>query len=265
MIHPLAYVDPAANVAEGVEIAPCAVIEAGAVVGPGCRIASHAVIHSSARLAANVFVDCHASIGGLPQDTHFNPETASTAEIGEGTAIRESVTVHRATTPGGATKVGAKCLLMANAHVGHDCVVEDGAILANNVMLAGFVTIGTGTFVGGGAGMHQHLRIGERAMIGGLARVTMDVPPFCIMAERDRLSGLNLIGLRRAGFTREDIAELKKLFHDLLSCGKNPREAALALPDAELSRDCGRRLVEFLRAKNWKGVMRFSGGDADAD
>jgi len=265
MIHPLAYVDPAANVAEGVEIAPCAVVEAGAVVGPGCRIGAHAVIHAGARLAANVFVDCHATVGGLPQDNHFDPATKSYDEIGEGTSVRESATVHRATTPGGATRVGAKCLLMANAHVGHDCVVEDGAILANNVMLAGFVSVGAGTFVGGGAGIHQHLRIGERAMIGGLARVTLDVPPFCIMAERDRLSGLNLVGLRRSGFSREDIAELKKLFHDLLASGKNPREAALALPDAELSRDCGRRFVEFLRAKNWKGVTRFSGGDAAAD
>lgn len=265
MIHPLASVDPSAKVAEGVEIAPFAVVEAGVEIGPGCRIGAHAVLHSGARLAANVFVDCHASIGGLPQDIHFDPATVSTAEIGEGTAIRESATVHRATTPGGATRVGAKCLLMANAHVGHDCFVEDGAILANNVMLAGFVTVGAGTFVGGGAGIHQHLRIGERAMVGGLARVTMDVPPFCIMAERDHLSGLNLIGLRRAGFSREDITELKKLFHELLSSGKNPRAAALALPDTELSRDCGRRMTEFLRAKSWKGVMRFSGGDAGAD
>lgn len=265
MIHPAAAVHPGAKIGEDVEIGPFAVVEEGAEVGARCRIGAHAVIHSSARLAQKVFVDCHATVGGLPQDIHFDPATPSFVSIGEGTVLRECATVHRATTPGGTTKVGAGCLLMANAHVAHDCEVGDSAILANNVMLAGFISIGAGTFVGGGAGMHQHLRIGERAMIGGLSRVTVDLPPFCIMAERDRLSGLNIVGLRRAGFTREDIAELKKLFHAVFDGGQNPREAALAIADAAITRDCGRRFIAFLRAKSYKGVMRPDSGTAAED
>jgi len=265
MIHPAAFVHPGAKIAPDAEIGPFAVVEDGAEIGAGCRIGAHAVIHGAARLGRNVVVDCHATIGGLPQDIHFDPSTVSFAEIGEGATIRECATVHRATTPGASTKVGARCLLMATAHVGHDCVVEGGAILANNVMLAGFVTIGAGTFVGGGAGIHQHLRIGERAMIGGLSRVTMDLPPFCIMAERDHLSGLNLVGLRRAGFSREDIAEVKRLFHAVFDGGANPREAALAIPDTDITRDCGRRFVDFLRAKSHKGVMRTDGASVSGD
>ena len=160
---------------------------------------AHAIVTRYARLDAGVVVHPGAVIGGDPQDLRFDPATSSTARIGPRTILRENVTVNRSTVAGGETLVGADCFLMTGAHVAHDCVVGDKVVLANNVMLAGHVRIGAFAFVGGGAGFHQFTRVGESAMVGGLARISLDIPPYVMAAERDEVVGLNLVGLKRRG------------------------------------------------------------------
>jgi UDP-N-acetylglucosamine acyltransferase len=146
--------------------------------------------------------------------------------IGAGTVLRENVTVNRSMTAGGRTVVGAQCFLMAGAHVAHDCVIGDKVVFANNVLPAGFVSVGSFTFVGGGAALHQFTRVGESAMIGGLARISLDIPPFVITAERDEIVGLNLDGLKRRGFSPEVVAELKECFREVYFDGGNVRHRA---------------------------------------
>jgi UDP-N-acetylglucosamine acyltransferase len=260
MIHPSAIVDKGATIGANVEIGQHAVVEKGAIVGNGCKIGANAIVHCGVILGDNVTLDVGAVVGGLPQDIHFDPATKSGVSIGEGSVLREYVTVHRATTPGSNTSIGKNCYLMANAHIAHDCIVGDGAIIANAVLLAGFVTIGGGAFVGGAACFHQHVRVGERCMVGGMAGVTRDLPPFCMSAERDRLVGLNIVGLRRAGLTREEIAEIKKLFHLVYDAGGSPRDKALAIAPSEVAHDCGKRFVEFFKSGK-RGFLHFGSSD----
>jgi len=143
--------------------------------------------------------------------------------------IREHVTINRSIHAGKATTLGAGCFLMANAHVAHDCAVADHVVLANNAMLAGHVEIGAHTFVGGGAGLHQYCRIGESVMVAGNAAVTRDVPHYTLVAERDEVIGFNFVGLKRRGFSRAAIAELKSAFHDVYFTPGNIREVAAGL------------------------------------
>jgi UDP-N-acetylglucosamine acyltransferase len=193
-------------------IHPTAIIEPGAQLGVDCEIMAGAVVTRHAVLADRVVVHPGAVVGGEPQYLGFDRATPSFVRVGEGTVIRENVTLNRAVGAGQATVVGARCFLMACSHVGHDCVVGDDVVLANNVMLAGHVEVGAFSFVGGGAGVHQFVRVGESVMVSGLSRISRDLPPFVIVAERDEISGLNLVGLKRRGLPRETIRELKEAF-----------------------------------------------------
>ena len=159
-------------------IHPTAIIEDGARLGADCIIHAHALITRHSVLGNGVVVHPFAVIGGDPQDLGFKTETESGVVIGDRTVLREHVTVNRATKPGTATTIGADCFLMATSHVAHDGQVGDRVILANQVLLAGHVHVGERAFIGGGAGIHQFCRIGESAMIGGLTRLTRDVPPY---------------------------------------------------------------------------------------
>jgi UDP-N-acetylglucosamine acyltransferase len=228
-IHPTAVIHNATRLAPTVSVGPYAVIEDGVELGEGTVVRAHAVIRSGTITGAHCVIDSHAVVGGLPQDIRFDPKTPSGVRLGDGVQLREGVTVHRATREGVFTEVGAGAFLMANAHVGHDCIVGANAILANNVMLGGFVSVGASAFLGGAAAIHQHVRIGESAMIGGVARCSQDVAPFVMMAERDEVSGLNLVGLKRRGFSRETIRGLKRAFHGVFDGGGNPRKRAAAL------------------------------------
>lgn len=210
-------------------IHPTAIVEEGAALGAGCIVHAHAVVTRCARLGDGVVVHPGAVIGGDPQDLKFDTATLSYTEVGAGTVLREHVTVNRSTKAGSATKVGANCFLMAGAHVAHDCDVGDSVVLANNVLLAGHVHLGDFTFVGGGAAFHQFTRVGEGVMVGGLARITLDIPPYSMAAERDEIVGLNLVGLKRRGFSREVIAELKDCFREVYFDGGNIRQRAQEL------------------------------------
>lgn len=209
-------------------IHPTAIIEEGVQLGANCTVHAHAIIKRHTVLGEGVVVHSFAVVGGDPQYLKFDPATVSGVTVGAGTVVREHVTVNRSIHAGQATVVGARCFLMAGAHVGHDCVVADDVVLANNVMLAGHVTVGAFTFVGGGAGIHQFCRIGLGSMIAGVARIAQDVPPFAMAAERNEIIGLNLVGLKRRGTAREAVREIKEAFRVIYFTPGNIREVAQA-------------------------------------
>lgn len=204
-----------------------AIIEEGATLGAGCVIHAHAIIKRGTVLGDGVAVHPFAVVGGDPNFLKFDPTTTSGVRVGANTVIREHVTINRSIYPGKDTVVGARCYLMANAHVGHDCTVGDDAVLATNIMFGGHVEVGSFTFFGGGAGAHQFCRIGEGVMIAGLARITQDLAPYLLVAERNEVSGLNLVGLKRRGVSREAIAELKECYAAVFA-GGDPRKLAAA-------------------------------------
>ena len=227
-------------------IHPTAVVEDGAQLGADCEILAHAIVTRHAVLGDRVVVHPGAVVGGDPQYLKFDRATPTFVRVGAGTVIRENVTLNRAIHAGNATVVGARCFLMAGSHAGHDCELGDDVVLANNAMLAGHVTVGSFTFVGGGAGIHQFCRIGESAMISGLSRISRDLAPFTITAERDHVSGLNLVGLKRRGFSRDAIRELKEAFRAVYYGIGNIRElAATALASGGYQSAEARRFLEF--------------------
>jgi len=246
-VHPTACVEPGAVVADDAQIGAFAHVEAGAIIGAGCSIGAHAVIHGGARLGEYVHVSPHAVIGGLPQDVHFDPSVESFVCIGKNTTIREGVTVHRSTQPDGETVVGEDVFLMANAHVAHDCRVGEHAILANGVLLGGFVEVGAYAFLGGNAVFQQKTCIGEGVMAGGGGRYPRSLPPFTTAAERGELFGLNLIGLKRRGFsnTQAIIGELKDAYREVFLCSSNPKKAAAVLLEQAWQTAQARAFLEF--------------------
>lgn len=264
MIHPTAQVSGEARLGADVSIGPYAIVEAGAELGDGCVLHAQAIVKRGSILGARVEVHSHAVIGGAPQMLKWDEATPSGVRLGAGTIVRESVTINRSTKPDGATVIGADCFLMAMSHVAHDCVLGDRVILANNAMLAGHVSVGWGSFLGGGAGVHQFVRVGESVMISGLSRISLDVPHFTLVAERNEISGLNQIGLRRRGFVREAIAEIKLAFRQVYAA-RNPRaEAAAMLGGSALLRAETRQFLEFF-AGGKRGVARpLRGTDLDA-
>lgn len=232
-------------------IHPTATIEPGAQLGAECEIMAHAVVTRHAILGDRVVVHPGAVVGGDPQFLKFDRRTPSFVRVGEGTVIRENVTLNRSIHDGQATVVGERCFFMAGSHAGHDCLVGDDVVTANNSLLAGHVTVGAFTFVGGGAAVHQFVRIGEGVMVGGLSRITRDLAPFTIVAERDEVSGLNLVGLKRRGFARETIRELKEAYRAVyLQNGDIRRLAADALTSgAFASAEAARFLAFFAEGK----------------
>lgn len=243
-------------------IHPTAIIEEDVQLGAGCVVHPYAVIRRHSVLGEGVVVHAFAVIGGDPQYLKFDPATKSGVRVGAGTVIREHVTINRSIHPDQSTSVGARCFLMANSHVGHDCAVADDVVLANNVMLAGHVEVGSFTFVGGGAGIHQFVRIGEGVMVGGLTRLTRDVAPCLMVAERDEVPGFNVVGLKRRGFSREAIRELKDSYHAVFG-GGDPRHNAAARLAAGIATAEARRFLEFFAAGK-RGFARPAAGGAMA-
>lgn len=213
MIHSTALVAAGATLGAGVKIGPYAVIEEGVVLDESCEIAAHAVIKRHTRMGARNRIAEHAVIGGDPQDLKFQPGCLSGIEIGDDNVFREAVTIHRGSREGAVTRVGNGCFLMVGAHVGHDCVIGDHVVMANGATLGGEAVVQERAFVSGLVGVHQFCRIGRNAMIGGLTKLVQDALPFCITdGNPGRARGLNLVGLRRGSFSREEIAALKEAY-----------------------------------------------------
>lgn len=227
-------------------IHPTAIVEPGATLGADCEIMAHAVVTRHVVLGDRVVVHPFAVVGGDPQYLKFDRATAAGVRVGAGTVIREHVTINRSIHAGKFTAVGANCFLMASSHIAHDCEVGDNVVLANAALLAGHVTIGTNTFLGGGAAIHQFCRIGESVMVAGHASITRDVPPYTMVAERDDVIGLNVVGLRRRGFSRAAMGELKTAFHDVYFTPGNIREIAVrTLAAGTLATPEARQFLEF--------------------
>ncbi|MCR6654358.1 MAG: acyl-ACP--UDP-N-acetylglucosamine O-acyltransferase [Opitutus sp.] len=238
------------------KIHPAAIVEDGAQLGVDCDIRAGAFIGRHCVLEDGVVVHPYAVLGGDPQDLRFDPRVNSAVRIGARTTVREHVTVHRSTREGAATQVGANCFLMATCHVAHDCVVGDNVVIANAALLAGHVHVGANAFLGGGAVFHQGGRVGESAMVGGCSRIALDVPPFVMAAERNEIIGLNLVGLRRRGFPRTTIVELKDAFREVYFTPGNIRTiAADALGSGRYSSEQARRFLEFFTTGK-RGIAR---------
>ena len=252
-VHPTAVVSPEARLGEGVAVGPFAVVESETSIGEWTQIRAHAVVKRHTRLGARNVVHEGAVLGGEPQDVGFEDVPTALA-IGDANRIREGVTIHRASSPGGATVVGSECFLMAGAHVAHDCRLGDGVLLANNVALAGHVTIGDRAFLSGGVVVHQFCRIGRLAMIGGNSKVVQDCLPFVITdGVPARARGLNIVGLRRAGMGAADLRALKEAYRLLLRAAL-PLEETLGRM-AGLQHPLAQEMAAFVRASK-RGVTR---------
>ena len=265
-IHPTAIVAPGASLADTAVIGPYATVGPDVVLADGVQVGAHAVLDGIARLSEGVQILPFASVGLPPQDLKYRGEPTR-VEIGPRTIVREHATIHRGSVSGdGITRIGADCLIMCVAHVGHDCALEDRVILANNVMLGGHVHIGDTVFVGGGTAIHQSVRIGRQAVIGGMSGVERDVIPFgSCMGNRARLIGLNLVGLKRRGFGRDAINALRATYRALF-LGRGQFEERLA--EVAASQDGQEQVAEvlaFIRAPSRRGLMRAGRAAADAE
>lgn len=246
-ISPLACVSPDAVLGNGLRIGPFAIIEPGVVLGDGCRIEGGATIKTGTVLGDRVWVHHGAVIGGLPQDYSFDATRRTGVKVGDGTILREGVTINRATKPDTSTTVGRDCMLMANSHVAHDGAVGDRVTLANGALLAGHVVVGDHAFISGNCAIHQHCIVGESVMCSGLAAITGNIPPFCIAVERNGVAGLNLVGMRRRGLARESIAEIRAAYRAVyLAPGMNLQDnARAALDSGDFKTAEARRFFEF--------------------
>ncbi|BBO81387.1 acyl-[acyl-carrier-protein]--UDP-N-acetylglucosam ine O-acyltransferase [Desulfosarcina ovata subsp. sediminis] len=226
MIHPTSIVSPDAIIGEDVEIGAYSIIGPHVTIGKGTWIGPHVVIDPFVTIGPGCKIFQFAAIGAIPQDLKFGGEK-SWVKIGANVTIREFVTIHRGTEPGGSvTELGERCFLMAYTHIAHDCHVGKMVVLANNTTLAGHITIGNYATVGGLVAIHQFVRVGDYAFVGGKSAVVKDVPPYVIAAgDRAVLHGLNRVGLKRHGFSDQTLSALKKTYRILFRYGLTLNEA----------------------------------------
>lgn len=215
-IHPTALIARGAEIGVGVRIGPFCTVGPDAVVDDGAQLVSHVVVDGHSVIGADTVVYPFCTIGLPPQDLKYRDEPTRCV-IGARTQLREHCTIHRGSAHGrGITEVGSDCMLMAVTHVAHDCAIGEGVIIANNVVMGGHVQIADHAVIGGSAALHQFVRIGRAAMVGGVSGVEADVPPFAtVMGNRARLAGLNVVGLRRRGFDRQQVHRLRIAFRSL--------------------------------------------------
>ena len=258
MNQPLAYIHPEAKIAPNVVVEPFTVISKNVVIGEGSWIGSNVTIMEGARIGKNVKIFPGAVISAIPQDLKFIGEE-TTAEIGDNTTIRECVTINRGTVDKYKTVVGANCLIMAYVHIGHDCIIGNSCILGNTVQLAGHVQIDDYAIFGGACAVQQFAKVGAHAYIGGGSLVRKDVPPFT-KAAREPLSyaGINSVGLRRRGYTNQQINEIQEIYRFIYLRGLNNSDALdkieLELPSSR-ERD---EIVNFIRTSE-RGIMKGTG------
>ncbi len=266
MIHPTAIIESGAQLGAEVQVGPFAYVAATARLGDGCVLGPHAVVMDHTTLGAHCAVHPHAVIGDAPQDLSFQGDT-SFVVAGDVCTFREGVTVHRGAEAGTTTRIGHHVFMMANSHAAHNVEVGDHAILANNVLLAGYVTVGERCFLGGHSGIHQFCHMGRLSMLGGGEILTKDLPPFCLTPNNtcNEVTGLNSIGLRRAGFSSAERKQIQQAFGILYRRGLNLTQAKERLR-AEPDNPFALEIADFLdRAK--RGICRpaFDTSSAQAD
>ena len=260
-IHPTAIIDPAAQIGADVEIGPYSVIGAGAVIGEKCTIQAHVVIEGSVRMGAGNSVGYGAIIGATPQDLSFDPKTQSPVEIGDGNTIREYCTIHRGSVEGSATVMGDGNFLMVGTHLGHNCTLGDGIVIANDCLLAGHVRIDDRAFIGGGSRFHQGIRMGRLVMAEG--RFTQNLPPF-LSAAKNEVYGFNIVGMRRANFSGAERDEIKRAFRLLYRSGLNTKQALEQAAKTEFG-PIGREFFDFVANAGKRGIVTYSANPKGED
>ncbi len=255
MNQPLAYIHPGAKIGQNVTIEPFATIYDNVEIGDGTWIGSHTTIFSGARIGKSCRIFPGASISAIPQDLKFDGED-TVVIIGDNTTIRECATLNRGTKDKFRTEIGRNCLLMAYVHVAHDCVIGNNVVIANSVQLAGHVEIGDFAVIGGTSAVHQFVRIGRHVMISGGSLVRKDVPPYA-KAAREPLTfvGLNAIGLKRRGFSTNQLNDLKEVYRIIYQSGLNNSQA-LSMIEAEVTQSTERdEVLSFIRESK-RGIMK---------
>ncbi len=253
-IHPTAIVDKSAEVDPSAEIGPGVIIEGGVCIHKGVKLLANAYICSGTEIGEGTEVHMGAVIGNAPQDYAYKGAETFT-KIGKNNVIREYVTIHRGTKEGTSTVVGDNNFIMVQAHLGHNCDVGNNVIIANGALLAGYVQVSEGAFISGNVVFHQFCRIGQYAMIGGFTGVNQDVPPYLTVRGPSVIRGVNLVGLRRAGFNRERITEVKDAYK-MLFLSDMSEEAALAAIKEKYSSDEIALLVSFIESSK-RGICKY--------
>jgi UDP-N-acetylglucosamine acyltransferase len=246
MIHPTAVIHPKAEIGPGVTIGPCAVIDEHTIIGAGCHIGPHVYITGRTVLGKDNRVHAGCVLGDAPQDLKYQ-DALTGLRIGDANTFREHVTIHRSNDPSEETQVGSNNFLMANSHVGHNSVLRDRIIMANGAMLGGHVMVEDGAFISGNCLVHQFVRIGTISLMQGRAGISKDLPPFTVARGVNAICGLNLVGLRRAGFTAEQRLELKRLYN-LLFRSKKRFAQALEEVRSQFTSGPARVLIDFVTA-----------------
>mgnify|MGYP004442757649 FL=1 len=255
MISPLAYIHPDARIGEGVEIGPFCNISANVEIGDRTRLLGSVTVMDGARIGKDCTIFPGAVIAGIPQDLKFRGED-SLAIIGDRCVLRECVTVNRGTASKGKTVVGNDCLIMAYCHVAHDCVLGEKIIMSNATQLAGEVIVDDCAVIGGGALIHQFCHIGGYVMIQGGALVNKDIPPY-IKAAREPISfvGLNVIGMRRRGFSEEKINEIHEIYQLIFQSGLNTTNALAKIEETVPQSEVRDEIVDFVRHAD-RGIVK---------
>ena len=262
MIHQTAIIHPKAKVDPTVRVGPYAVIDDHVELGPDCLVGPHVYLTGQTTIGARNRFFSGCVIGEAPQDLKYKGELTR-LRIGDGNTFRENVTVNRSTAPGDETVVGSNNLLMAGAHVAHDCRVGDFVILANGSLLAGHVSVADRALVSGNAVVHQFIRIGTLAMMQGGSAISKDLPPFTVARGVNELCGLNIIGLRRAGFSSQERLELKRVYRMLFRDGM-PLRAAQEEARKRFASAPAKIMLDFVAASK-RGICADRGRKSGAD
>ncbi len=263
MISSLAHIHPDAKIGSNVTIDPFCVIEGDVEIGEGTHIMPNVCIYNGSRIGKNCKIFPGSVIGAVPQDLKFKGEY-TTAIVGDNTTLRECVTINRGTVDKNTTKVGSNCLLMAYAHIAHDCIVADNVILANGVQLAGHVTIDEFAIIGGLTGIHQFIHIGAHTYVAGHVLVRKDVPPF-VKAARDPVSyvGINTVGLTRRNFSKESLDEISKVYHILFVQGHSTSKAIELIETTTNSSAARDQILSFVKNSTLGIIKRHKDATAE--
>ena len=255
MKHPLSSIHPEAIIGENVIIDQFVTVEKDVVIGDGTHLYANSVVLNGARIGKNCHIMSGAVVAGIPQDLKFQGEE-TLAIIGDGTTLRECVTVNRGTASRGKTVVGNNCLIMAYSHVAHDCILANSIILGNSTQLAGEVEIEDFAIISGGCLVHQFSKVGAHVMVQGGSRVNKDVPPY-IIAAREPISyaGINAVGLRRRGFTAEQIGEIQGIYRTLFLSGLNNTQALETIEAEYVESEIRNNIIDFVRGSQ-RGILR---------
>jgi UDP-N-acetylglucosamine acyltransferase len=262
-IHPTAVVEPGARLGRDVSIGPYCVVDADVELGDGVTLLSHVVVSGRTRIGAGTRIHPFAAIGQPPQDLKYKGEPSELV-IGQNNIVREHVTMHPGTASGRMlTRVGDNCLFMASTHVAHDCRIGNNVVMANNATLGGHVNVGDYAYLGGLVAVHQFVRIGPHAMIGGLSGVEHDVIPYgSVMGDRARLSGLNIVGLKRRGFSRDDIHVLRNAYRLLFAQEGTMAERLADVASLFSENRAVMDIIEFIRADSSRSICQPKAGNA---